>query len=264
VQLVFCAWLKAQVVRPIVRLPYPGLCTYSRYQTDVFSFIGNQAALADIEKPMFGLYGERRFLLDEMGMYQLAAAFPAGRGVFGLSATYSGFSGFNEALGGMAYAHRLGKNASLGLQVSHYSCRVPGIAQVGTIQVEAGGLIRVTPGLSLGLQFVNPAGGIPMKSGEKLPVVFRLGFGYDASEKFFVGGELVKEENQPLCLMTGFQYHIDRRFYARAGFSTSNTIGFLGFGWSWNGWRMDASASHHPYLGITPGLMMQAGIGNLK
>ena len=87
---------------------YIGMGAYSIHHKDVFSFSSNQAALAQITTPAFGVYGENRFLLDETNMYSAVVALPTEHGNFGFQADYFGYNNFNESQLGIAYARNLG------------------------------------------------------------------------------------------------------------------------------------------------------------
>ena len=78
--------MHSQGVRQPVSAKYIGLGAYSIQHVDVFSFTGNQAALAQIKNAAAGVYGERRFMLSETNMYTAAVAMPTKNGNFGLQA----------------------------------------------------------------------------------------------------------------------------------------------------------------------------------
>src|SRR5262245_39344483 len=105
----------SQVVRPIAA-SYIGLGAYAIKYDDVFSFTSNQASLAQIKNAGAGIYGERRFLLNELSNYNAVIALPTQLGNFGLKGGYFGFSDYNETQLGLAYARRLGPKADVGVQ----------------------------------------------------------------------------------------------------------------------------------------------------
>ena len=71
-----------------------------------------------------GVYGERRFLLDELSLYQLAIAVPTNSGNFGVKAGYYGFSDYNESQMGLAYARKLGSKVDIGVQFNYNGIRL--------------------------------------------------------------------------------------------------------------------------------------------
>lgn len=252
----------AQPLRQPLSVLYPPSSAYSLYQHDVFSFMSNPASLAFTRKFSAGVYGERRFLLAELGVCHMAAAMPIGSGAMGTHVRYAGFSGYQETSLGIAYSRRLGEKAAVGLQFNHVNFRVPGLVRDAAVFAELGALLRVAPKLIIGLHVQNPAGGLFAKTEARLPSTFKLGMGFDASEKFHINAELLKESDLPVALLAAFQYQFHQRFFIRAGINTAVGSGFAGFGLAWSGLRVDVTGSLHPQLGFTPGLMLVSFPGN--
>ena len=107
--------INGQAVRRPVTAVYTGLGAYSIDHVDVFSFTNNQASLAQMKNASAGVYGERRFMLEELSLYQLAIAVPTNSGNFGVKAGYFGFSDYNESQMGLAYARKLGSKLDVGV-----------------------------------------------------------------------------------------------------------------------------------------------------
>jgi hypothetical protein len=229
---------------------------YSTIQKDVFSFTGNQAALAENKQFSIGIYGESRFMLQELSSYQMAFALPTPSGNFGLQANYFGSSVYNESALGLAYARRLGK-IDLGVQFNYFEMKASGYGNAPAVNFEAGAILHVTDQFQTGIHIYNPTrAGIGKNSGEKLPVIYSFGLGYDASENFFIGGEIEKKEDEPVNVNAGLQYAFDEKLFARAGISSATSSFYLGAGFLLNGFRIDVTASLHPSLGFTPGLLL--------
>ena len=64
--------------------PYIKTGAYSHQQSDVFSFTTNQAALGQTKTFSAGVFGERKFMLNELNLFSGAAALPTHSGNFGL------------------------------------------------------------------------------------------------------------------------------------------------------------------------------------
>ena len=109
----------------------------------------------------------------------------------------------------------------------------------------------------------NPVGG-KLGEDEKLASAYKLGLGYDASENFFVSGEIVKEEDKPVNVVAGVQYQFAKQFFARAGFLSESSTAFVGVGAGWKNLRVDIAASYHPQLGFSPGILFISNFGNKK
>ena len=257
--------LYAQSLRYPLSLPYISLNTYSKEANDPFSFTSNQAALASVKNPMAGVYAERRFLLAATSAYRFAGVLPSRYGNFGLQLDYAGFKNFNESRIGLAYGRSLGSKIDLGIQFNYYGYRVPAYGNAGSIYFEAGALFHFTEKLHGGFHVYNPVGGKLSKTGnEKMASVYAAGLGFDASPGFFAGCELIKEEDRPLNVLSGFQYHFSGKFFIRAGVISESGSVFAGAGAGWNKLRLDVSASYHPQLGFSPGILLVAGLGREK
>ena len=236
---------------------YTGLGAYSTNHIDVFSFTNNQASLAQIKNVSAGVYGERRFMLDELSLYQLAIAVPTHSGNFGIKAGYFGFSDYNESQLGLAYARKMGSKVDVGVQFNYNGIRVSSYGNASAVNFEIGTILHLTDKLSAGVHAYNPVGGKFGKNAEeKLASVYSFGLGYEASEKFFVSAEIEKEENQPVNVNAGMQYKFLPQLLARAGITTNTSNVYGGVGLFLKTFRLDVVASYHPQLGVTPGLQL--------
>ncbi len=249
--------LQAQTLRRPVAASYTGLGAYSLNHVDVFSFMANQASLAQLKKASIGVYGERRFLLSELNNYTAAVGLPTNSGNFGLKINYAGFEDYNETQLGLAYSRKLGNKIDVGLQFNYNSIRVSSYGNSSAISFELGSVLHITEKLHAGLHIDNPVGGKFGKDNqEKLSSVYGFGIGYDASEKFLVSAEIEKEEDQPVNVNAGFQYKFIPQLLVRAGMSSATSSAWLGLGLTVKSFRLDVTTSYHPQLGITPGILM--------
>jgi hypothetical protein len=224
---------------------------------DVFSFSSNQAALAKIKTPAVGVYGETRFLLNAANMYAAVAALPTKQGNFGIEIDYFGFKNYNESQIGFAYARSLGNLLDIGIKFNYYSFRIPAYQSSSAINFEIGAIAHLTEKLHAGIHFYNPVGGHLSKTNtEKLSSIYKFGVGYEASENFLISAEIVKQEDLPVNVNAGVQYNFLNQFFARVGIASENESPYAGAGVSWNNIRLDISASYHPQLGFSPGLML--------
>jgi hypothetical protein len=247
----------AQSLRYSISMPYISLGAYSTKQTDPFGFTANQAALAQVKTGGAGVFGERRFLLSENSLYGLAATIPTSKGNFGLQVNYSGFKNFNENKLGLAYGRKLGKAMDLGIQFNYYGYRVPQYGSASAINFELGAIFHISEKLNAGVHVYNPVAGKLGKGAEeeKLASAYKLGLGYDASDNFYVSAEIIKEEDKPVNVVGGVQYHFAKQFFARAGFISETGSGFAGVGLGWKNLRLDPAGNYHPQLGFSPGLL---------
>ncbi|HVT86558.1 MAG TPA: hypothetical protein VHD35_15240 [Chitinophagaceae bacterium] len=248
---------KAQIIRRPVAAPYIGLGAYSKRHQDIFSFTSNQAALAEVNNAAVGVYGERRFLLSDLNNYTAALAIPTSSGNFGLKTGYFGSADYNETQIGLAYGRKMGEKLDIGAQFNYNAIRIPGYGNSSAISFEIGTVLHLTDQLHIGIHANNPVGGkFGKDQEEKLPSVYSFGIGYDASEKFYFGAEILKEEDQPVNVNVGLQYTILPQLLARVGMETATSSAWAGIGVSWKVFRIDVTTTYHPQLGVTPGLLV--------
>lgn len=247
----------SQALRQPIAARYIGLGAYSKDHVNVFSFTGNQAALAQIENAGVGVYGERRFLLSSINMYSAVAVLPTKEGNFGLQVDYFGYKNYNESQIGVAYARSLGSKLDVGIKFNYYGFRIPAYGNSSTVNFEIGAITHLSEKLHIGVHAYNPVGGkLSNTDDEKLSSVYKFGIGYDASEKFLVSAEIIKEQDQLVNVDIGFQYNFMKQFFVRAGISTETTNSYAGAGISWKSFRLDITGGYHPQLGFTPGLLL--------
>ncbi|MEO7922505.1 MAG: hypothetical protein ABIR30_02420 [Chitinophagaceae bacterium] len=249
--------LHAQTLRSPVVAAYTGLGAYSLNHTDVFSFVSNQAALAQLKNISVAVYGERRFLLNELNNYTAVAGLPTHSGNFGLRAAYSGFNDYNETQLGLAYGRKLGSKVDIGAGFNYHGRSISSYGNASAISFELGTVLHLTDKLHAGLHVNNPVGGKFGKAGqEKLSSVYAAGLGYDASEKFLVSLEIEKEEDQPVNVIGGLQYKFIPQLLVRAGISSATSSAWAGIGLTLKSFRLDVTTSFHPQLGMSPGLLI--------
>ncbi|MEI6949591.1 hypothetical protein V9K67_20555 [Paraflavisolibacter sp. H34] len=253
----FCRPLAAQMLRLPVTAAYLQGGGYSRAGTDVFAFRSNQAALAHLQQLSAGLFAERRFGLQELSSLYLAAAFPSIAGNFGLNATYAGSADNNELQAGLAYGRKLGARVAAGLQFNYYTVGISGYGRAASVNAEAGVLLLLSERLQAGVQVYNPARSrIGKRQEERLPASYSLGLGYDASDQLSLSGRVEKTDGQPVDVQAVLQYRFDGRLLARGGVATAAALYFFGAGLQWYDLQLHATASVHPRLGVTPGLLL--------
>ncbi len=244
-------------MRTPVSAVYTSLTTYSNQFKDAFSSKANAASLAGIKSLSAGVYSERRFMLQELSSYCFAAALPTPTGNFGLRGDYNGGSLYKETSLALGYARKLSNKIDIGLQFHYFSINALSYGSASAITFDAGAIFHLTEQLQTGVHLYNPVGMKIGKAGEeKLPSVFSTGIGYDVSPQFFIGAELQKTEDEPLTVNAGLHYVFADKLIARGGISSATSVYYIGFGVQLKNLRVDVTSSFHPYLGITPGLLL--------
>jgi opacity protein-like surface antigen len=256
------SFTKGQIVRQPLTIRYAGLGAYSQKFADIFSSTSNQASLAQLQGGAFGVYGERRFLLEELNQFSAIVAMPTTEGTFALQGDYFGFSSFNENQLGLAYGRKISRQMDIGIKFNYHTVQVSGYGNASAINFEAGTIFHLTEKLHAGVHAYNPLSSrFGNNNNERLASLYRIGFGYEASEKVFLSGEIVKQENLGVSVNAGLQYNVTGNVFLRTGISTLTNNTYAGVGLKFGFARVDLNAAYHPQLGVTPGLLL---LFNLK
>jgi hypothetical protein len=231
--------------------------TYSKIQTEAISFSSNQAALANFTKTAFGIYGDRRFMLQELSLFAAAFVLPTSSGNFGLSARRFGSPGYNQTEAGLAYGRKLGEKAAVGAQFNYHSFKVKGYGDAGYLSIEAGAIFQLSNYLRAGFHIYKPAESLKEKDSEVvLPSVYEVGLGYDASDQLFITAIASKTEGTGVQVNAAVQYAILKSLVCKAGITSGTSSFYIGGGVLLKTLRLDAITSFHPHLGITPGVLL--------
>jgi len=246
----------AQSLFPAVGPLYTTINAYSPTFADAFSVTANQALLPSLDTISIGVYGEQRFMLNELRVCTAAIAWPLQRAGVGLMVRYAGMPQCNTSTVGAGYGRQIGENISIGIQFNYVMLRIAGYGSVGVVDAEMGLLYRIARNLYGGLHVYNPVPGNGESSNDVTTVVFRAGLGYDASDKIFTSFEIEKQRGSPPGVNVGIQYIAGRRITGRLAIATATSCFSVGLGLQWKSLRTDIISSFHPQLGITPALML--------
>lgn len=252
----------AQNIKHPVSINYSGLQAYSKNFSDILSAAANEASVAEIKTGGFAVYGERRFMMEELNNYAAVVALPTTSGVFGCESDYFGSHSLHESSLGLLYARKVTNHFNVGVKFNYYTVTVAGYGSGSSINLDAGAVLQLTDNLFAGAHAYNPGGSKLGKSGqEKLASRYTAGLGYEVSEQFFISTEIVKQENEAIDINAGFQYNLQKNVFIRTGISTLNDNSYAAVGLQLSFVRIDLNAAYHPQLGFTPGLLL---LFNLK
>ncbi len=239
-------------------LSFASLDAYSQRSRDAFSFSRNPASLPGLDKSVAGIYAERRFMMEESGLYVMSFATPTSLGHFGAEFSYAGFSLYHEQSMSVAYARSLGRKIQSGLRFQYHGYSISGYGGAGIVSGEIGILIRPGPSWTVGFSAMNPVGSQAGQKATDWPnAVLSWGLGADVSEQLYAMVEARKETNRPVVITSGIQYMIQRQFFLKAGFQSASGTGFAGAGFVSRKYRIDITGSYHPWLGFSPAISYQ-------
>ena len=259
-------WANAQPISQSMVARYPALGAYSKNYVDLYSTRNNAAALALLQQSSAGIYGERRFMLGQLNLYAASVGLPTSKGGFGVHLNYFGFSLFNQMQLSLGYGMALSEKVDIGVQFNYHSVNQGnGYGKASSINASVGALFHLTEKIHVGINIYNPLSSKWSKAkDEKIAAQYSFGLGYEASDKLYISGELVKDEDLPTNVNVAIQYRFMKQFFARAGIASSSSSYFAGLGFNLATCRVDLTASYHPQLGISPGLLLLFGFGKKK
>lgn len=250
-------YCNAQNTRSPIAAWYTSSGTYSKNFSDAFSINANAAAIAAVKDFSAAVYGEKRFMLSELGLYSSVLALPTHSGNFSFSADYYGYKEYNESQLSIGYGRKLSDKVDIGATFNYFSLRIPSYGKAATFNFDIAAIFHITEQLHSGINIYNPFSSPLGKSGEeKLMPVYKAGLGYEISNAFFTGVEVVKEQGGVAGIHASFQYKPIEQLFARAGIVTSGHLWYAGIGYMFKALRVDVTASMHRQLGISPGILL--------
>jgi hypothetical protein len=256
----------AQAITQPVGARYPTLGAYSTQVVDVFSTRNNVAAMASLKQSAAGAYGERRYMLDDLNLFAASGALLTRSGNFGLHAGYAGGNGLSQTQFTLNYGRKINRLVDVGAGFHYLQLTQPSFyGNAAAITASFGVMLHLTDKVHTGFSAYNPLRSA--WSGDKdarLPARYGFGFGFDASDKLFLGAVLIMEESQPVDVQLGLQYAIIPQLFFRGGFATQNSSYYVGLGWQLSGFRVDIATSYHQQLGFSPGVLLLANFGKRK
>jgi hypothetical protein len=255
--LAFSIHSNAQIVKQPISVNYTSLGAYSRNFSDIFSATINQASLVNLKANAFAVYGEKRFMLNDLNAFTTIVGATTSFGTFGFQADYAGAASFNESELGLMYARKLTEDIEVGAKFNYHAIKIAGYGSLSTINFETGAIFHLTEKLHCGVHIYNPGGSrLGKTESEKLASIYRFGVGYEASDKLFIGAEIIKQEDLPTGINASLQYNLHRRVFIRSGLSTANNVSYVCLGINTDFGRIDLNTSYHSQLGFSPGILL--------
>ncbi len=235
-----------------------GMGNASVMQSDMWSLWHNQAGLAFLDKTMVGVYYDNRFLVPEYGYKTFGVVVPTKRGVIGMSFSYFGYSLYNEKKIGLAYAKSFSDKFSIGIQLNYLNTFIGhDYGSKGTLAVEVGFMAQPIENVFIGAHVYNPTRSkLAIYEDERVPTIYRLGIGYKAGERAFIGVEIEKQLDYVPRFKAGVEYGLTENFFLRTGLSIKPLENSFGVGYKVKGLIIDLAFSTNRELGMTPHVSM--------
>jgi len=180
---------------------------------------------------------------------------PLMAGNIGFGITHFGFTDYHENKFALAYAQRLFRRISMGVQFDYFYLHQPdNYGNLHAFSFELGIIANPNDKLLIGIHAANP---LPVKvlntDNQYLPTVLKIGIGYIFSKNVITTIEA--EQNLQLekpVFRLACEYKSERNYSIRAGIATNPVLFSLGFGYNLKGVQLDLAYSYHQVLGSTP------------
>ena len=220
---------------------------------DINSIFSNQAGLGFMSDLSGTIFGESRFLVQEMKMINGAFAYPTASGTFGLSLSYFGFDAYNEQKIGIAYARKLMDVLTIGAQIDYLSTRIQEYGNSSNFTFELGVQARLLNMFRVGAHVFSPIR-IEVADGEIIPTILKVGAAWEGSEKVVISAEVEKDIDFPVSFKAGLEYFVVDQLALRAGVSTEPVQNSFGIGLYLGNLIIDVGTAYHQVLGFSPSI----------
>ena len=228
-----------------------GNATVMRY--DLWSAFHNQAGLAHLQTINAGFYHESRFMMKEMGTQAFVFALPTTSGTFATSFADFGYKKYYEQKAGLAFAKSFGEKFSAGVQFDYFRTYIAEYDEKSNFTFELGIISEPVEHLFIAAHIFNPIrSSLNSEELNKIPVVFRVGAGYNVNDKAFISIETEKDMEKAASLKIGLEWNVIENLKLRGGIGTNPLNTSFGLGYRYKKLNIDMAFTYHPVLGATP------------
>ncbi len=217
---------------------------------DIWSSYHNQSGLADLKGFSAGIFYSAVFNIPELKDAAVALAMPVDKfGTVGTNYSISGNEASNFSKFGFAYAKRLGKRFTAGIQINYLRFAQAEYGNSGAATGEIGLIAEPLDNLFIGAHVFNPWRAKMSGMDEYLPSVLRVGAGYFFSKKVLLTVETQKDLDKPIVFRAGTEYNLIAGLFLRTGIMLKPVKYSFGIGYNYKGIMLDVAYLNHDYLG---------------
>ncbi len=221
---------------------------------DFWSLSHNQAGLGWVTTPSVGFHFENKFAVPQYALSAMAVAVPTGPGTLGVMLYYFGYSKYHDTRFALSFGRAFTEHFAAGVQLNYISTFIADeYGSYGSLVAEGGIIAIPVDNLYIGAHIYNITGA-KMSDPEKepLPVIMRVGLGYQLQKSIFVSIETEKELNKKPVFKTGMELSVLDNLFLRGGYATRPGRPSFGLGYLAHRFRGDFAVTLHPQLGFTP------------
>ncbi|HOG19793.1 MAG TPA: hypothetical protein PKW37_05075 [Salinivirgaceae bacterium] len=217
-------------------------------------YFQNQALLTHFDSLYIEVYSSLSFAIKELGTHSLFAALPVLGGVSSIQYQYFGYTNYNENRMGLAYARKLTKNLSLGVQIGWLRTGMPApYGAYNNFIAEVGLSYRLSKRLIFGAHVFNPTQSKLVKDTDEIAhTAIRAGVAYYPIDALAYSFEIVQFLNQKISFRTGLDLSITQYLNVRTGYNHDNKTICFGVGANLKVLSINMALGYHNVLGYTP------------
>jgi hypothetical protein len=253
--------LLAQIGNPHMGARSAAMGHASVTNIDVWAVHHNQAALGFLEKSAVAVSYESRFLTNNLSQKGAVGAIKLKKfGTISLNVSQFGYSQYNDNKFGLGYAMKLAEEISIGAQVNYQYIAFGANDYDGlnVLTTEVGVLAKLTDKISLGAHIFNlNYAKVSDYDNEHIPMIIRLGAGFQFSKEFVGNAEVEKSLEQDANIKLGAEYTFFEKLAVRGGINTQPFSNSFGLGYKISGLSIDVAANYHSVLGYSPQASLQ-------
>lgn len=244
-----CLFVHAQSVSTLMGARVAGMGYASSVLGDETALFNNPGAIAKVPTPSTYFAYEVNSALTSANRTSAGFSMPTRFGVGGLGLFRFGDNFYSEQMISVGFSNKLGI-ASLGAKINYIQYRSEGFGTKSAVAMDFGGLVQITPQISVGAYIVNLTQS-KISSDEYLPVRLVAGLGFKPSEQFFFCTEIEKDMDNKSTWRSGAEYTIHKKVFVRTGFNLNPSAAFFGLGAQARRLKIDYAIKFASILGAT-------------
>jgi len=219
-----------------------------------WSAFSNPSGIGFASKLNFGFQYENRYFLSELSTKSLDIVIPSKLINAGISASYFGYSLYNEIMLGIGFSRNFSDKFSLGVQLDYLTAYFAAADRYyGALFPHIGLNASLTPDFHLGFSAFNPFQAMikAEETSKRIPSVFSLGVEYYLLPELNFKAQADKEISSNFRVAAGAEYSFLNFLTAKAGaYYTDYLVPCFGFSISFSSFSFNLNTELHPLLGL--------------
>ena len=225
---------------------------------DAGAILNNQAAGLAVEGLNYGVFAEKKYLINELNQLVLFVNKNFGKYGFTVIQDYNGFSESYCIQTSLGFSKYIANHSSVGLRFNYFLRHIKGFQKYNSLGSEISLLHQITQDLKTGLILINPHSIFNKKNNplDHHSFFYKWGLCYDVTAHYCLFLDLMKSEFEKFGIVAGCEYYFNKKAEAMFSFSVQELSYRICFGFHLNKMKIKLESSFHPQLGYTPSIML--------